>query len=256
MITTTNTPSRLLCTLLLLCPLAGTAATPAKAAPAKPPAPIRVLLAPALETTLASQLVGRITAVNVSLGQSFAKGTPLVRFDCSEQNARLKMSEAELAATRENYEAKLRLQGLQQASEVEVSLAASNVAKARAQIGLSRAQLTPCTVHAPFAGRAVKVAVKPHQGVNQGQILLELVSHGSLKLRLNAPAKWVGWLKRGTPFEVQIDETGKPYRARVVAINGRIDAVSQTIELEGVIDQASPELLPGMSGSARFTPPA
>ena len=82
-----------------------------------------------------------------------------------------------------------------------------------------------------------------------------MVSDGPLKLRLNAPAKWVGWLKSGTRFEVSIDETTKVYKARVTAVNGRIDAVSQSIELEATIDEKAPDLLPGMSGAARFTPP-
>ena len=69
--------------------------------------PIRVLLAPAQETTLSSQVSARVQAVNVALGDSFVRGKPLVRFDCEEQVARLKMSEAELASARENHEAKL-----------------------------------------------------------------------------------------------------------------------------------------------------
>lgn len=233
-------------------------ATPAAPAPVAAssanasPAAIRVLLAPETETTLVSPFVGRVRSVNLSLGQSFAKGRVLVAFDCDEQNARLNMSDAELASARESHEAKLRMQGLQQAGEVEVALAASAVERARAQVALYRAQLAQCSIVAPFSGRAVKIAVKPYQGVNQGQPLLEVVSDGPLKLRLNAPAKWVTWLKRGTPFEVHIDETGKSYKARVVALNGRIDAVSQSIELEGEFTQKAPELLAGMSGVATF----
>jgi RND family efflux transporter MFP subunit len=165
------------------------------------------------------------------------------------------MAEAEMASARETHEAKLRLQGLQQAGEVEVSLAAATAERARAQVALYRAQLGQCSITAPFSGRAVKIAVKSHQGVTQGQPLLEIVSDGALKLRLNVPAKWVTWLKNGTPFEVRIDETGKTYKARVTALNGRIDAVSQSIELEASIDEKSPDLLPGMSGVAHFSVP-
>jgi hypothetical protein len=41
----------------------------------------------------------------------------------------------------------------------------------------------------------------------------------------------------------------------VTALNGRIDAVSQSIELEASIDEKSPDLLPGMSGVAHFSVP-
>ena len=228
---------------------------PAGPAAAADSAVVRVLLAPAQETTLSSQLAGRVQAVSVNLGDRFNKGAVLVRFDCDEQTARLKMSQADLAAARESHEAKLRLQGLQQAGEVEVSLAASQADKAAAQVELVQAQVAHCSVEAPFSGRVVKVAARAFQGAAQGQALLDIVSDGPLKLRLNAPGAWVGWLRRGTRFEVQIEETGRRYTARVTAINGRIDPVSQTIELEGTVDTRAPELLPGMSGTARFTPP-
>lgn len=216
---------------------------------------VRVLLAPAKETTLSSQIAGRVQEVLVALGDSVTKGKPIVRFDCDEQHARLKMAEADLASARENHEAKLRLQGLQQAGEVEVSLAASNAEKARAQVELYKAQLSQCVVAAPFSGRVVKLTVKPYQTVTQGQALIELVSNGPLKLRLNVPGKWVSWLKKGSAFEIQIDETGRRYASTVTAINARIDAVSQTVEIEGVVTRQPAELLPGMSGVAYFNPP-
>ncbi|MDR2187259.1 MAG: HlyD family efflux transporter periplasmic adaptor subunit [Azonexus sp.] len=217
--------------------------------------PVRVLLAPALETTLVSQMSGRIVEVNAVLGRAFTKGQVLIRFDCSEQQARVAMSEAERASAEQELEVKLRLQGLQQATEVEVGLAASLVEKTRAQVRMVKAQLAWCSVVAPFTGRTAKVLVRPFQGVAANQPLLEAVSDGPLKLRLNMPGVWLRWLKIGTAFSVAIDETGKTYEARVTAINARVDAVSQTVELEATLATRAPELLPGMSGNARFNPP-
>jgi RND family efflux transporter MFP subunit len=218
--------------------------------------PVRVLLTPALETTLVSQMPGRIVEVNAALGQSFAKGRVLVRFDCAEQQARVAMSEAERASAEQELEVKLRLQGMQQATEMEVALAARATDRARAQVNMFKAQLAYCSVTAPFAGRTAKVLVRPFQGVAASQPLLEVVSDGPLKFRLNVPGTWLRWLKTGTAFEVAIDETGKTYPARVTAINARVDAVSQTVELEAALAGAAPELLPGMSGNARFNVPA
>ena len=129
---------------------------------------IRVLLAPELETTLVSPMLGRIRNVNVTLGSPVAKGKVVVDFDCQEQAARVAMAQAELVAARENHEAKLRLQALQSAGEVEVNLAAAAVDKARAQLDLYRVQSSQCVVVAPFSGRAVRIHVKPFQGVTAG----------------------------------------------------------------------------------------
>lgn len=226
-------------------------------APATPLPPqgeyiVRVLVTPQLETTLSSPLLGRIRSVNATLGANFGKGKQLVTFYCDEQAARVAMGVAEVAAARENHEAKLRLQGLQSAAEIEVALAAAALEKARAQLTLFRTQAAECIVRAPFAGRAARIHVKPHQSVTAGQRLIDIVSEGPPKLRLNVPSKWLAWLTRGRPFMVTIDETYRSYKAHVTAINARVDAASQSVELEGVVDNPGPELLPGMSGTALF----
>lgn len=227
--------------------------TPAIVAPVEPA--IRVLLIPQRETTVVAQIVGQINRLGGDLGSAVAQGAPLVVFDCTELTARMKMSEAELTTAREQHEAKIRLQGLNAAGEMEVALAAAAVEKARGQIDLSRAQMRQCVIAAPFAGRIVKLHVKQFQGVNVGQPLVDMVSSGPLKLKLNAPSRWLVWLKPGVKFDIRIDETGKTYPAVVTALNGRVDAASQSIEIEGRVNGTFNELLAGMSGNAQFVPP-
>ena len=213
---------------------------------------VRVLLIPALETTVSSPVAGRIKTIESSLGASFPAGRVLVGFDCDEPLARLNMARAELSGARETHEAKVRLQGLDQASDVEVALAASVAAKARAQVALADAQVGQCNVRAPWAGRVAKLHVRNHMSVNAGQPLLDLVKTGPLKLKLSVPSRWLASVKVGTAFDVSIDETAKTYQARVTALNSRIDPVSQTIEIEADMTRDYAELLAGMSGTARF----
>lgn len=218
-------------------------------------ASIRVLLAPAQETVLSSPIAARITTLNASLGSTFKAGDNLVVLECGEQKARLDMARAELATAREQHQAQLRLKELRQASDVEVALAAHAVTRGQAQVQLNQVQLAQCNITAPFNGRVVQLNAKPYQSVKPAEPLLEIISAGTLKLRLNAPAQWVSWLAEGTPFDVSIDETGKRYPASVSALNARIDPISQTIELEATLNDNTGELLPGMSGTAHFTPP-
>jgi membrane fusion protein, multidrug efflux system len=213
---------------------------------------VRVLLTPGGETTLASPVAAKVQALNATLGASFARGQTLVSFDCSEPLARLDMAKAELDGATEQHEAKIRMQGLDQASDVEVAMAASAVAKFRAQIALSKAQVQQCTVVAPWAGRVAKLHIKNHMSVTPGQAMLDLVMSAPLKLKVNAPSKRMGQVKVGSLFDVAIDETGKTYKARVSAVNSRVDPVSQTIEIEAGFVGTHSDLLAGMSGTANF----
>lgn len=236
------------------------AAPPAKPAasapaPAAAPAPasVRVLVLPAGETVLASPVPGRIAQLHVGLGVPFKQGAVLVSMDCDEPRARLAMAKADQAAATEQYEAKLRMQGLEQASDVEVALAASAVAKSKAQVDLYNFQISQCTIRAPWDGRTAKLHVRSFMTVAAGQPLLDLVRSGLLLMKLNVPSSWISTLKMGHVFDVTIDETGQTYQAKVHRINGRVDPVSQTIELEATMTKSHPDLLPGMSGVAKFT---
>jgi len=233
---------------------------PAPAAvPVVPPVPtkanakdIRVLVSADEESTLSSQMAGKIAAIPIGIGASFRKGQVLVRFDCSERRAQLDTAQAELLGARETHEAKLRLQGMGSAGELEVTLAAAAVEKAKSQVRLYDTQMTFCVVAAPYAGRVARLKAKSFESVSLGQPLIEIINTASLKAQLHVPSNWLAWLKPGTPFEIAIDETGKRYAARVRQINGRVDAISQTVELDARFDNKHGELVPGMSGTAIF----
>lgn len=216
------------------------------------PDAIRVLLSPKLETTLAAQIVGRIAEMQAGLGAWVKAGDLLVRFDCDETEARLKMAQAEASAARETLGVKQRLRKLDAAGDTEVTLARIEVQRSAAAIDVAQAQLAHCKVEAPFDGRIVKVHAKPHQSVNVGAPLLELVSEGPLKLRMNVPSSLLRTIKVGSQIEVDILETGRSYVAEVSAVNARVDAVAQTIEIEARLVDTAPELLPGMSGVAHL----
>ncbi len=214
---------------------------------------VRVLLVADFETTLSSPTTARISRLGVSMGLPFAAGQTLISFDCEEQQARLVMAKAELVGAQETLDARVRMQGLDQASAVEVAIAAAAVSKARGQVDLNDAQVGQCTIKAPWAGRIAKVHIKSFMSVTPGQPLLDLVKFGPLRLKLNLPSRLVAKVAKGTTFSVAIDETGRSYEARVNAVNSRVDPVSQTVEIEAVLAKAYPDLLPGMSGIASLT---
>jgi RND family efflux transporter MFP subunit len=213
---------------------------------------IRVLLAAELETTLSSQMAGTLGELKTGFAEHVSKNAVLARFNCNEAEARSKVAVAELAMAKQNLEAKKQLRQLNAVGDIEVSTANTEVQKAEGARAMGVAQSSYCQVLAPFSGRIAKVYVKPYQTVTAGTPLFDLVSDGALKVRLNVPSNLLKSLKPGLPLQVNIHETGKTYPAHVSAINSRVDAVAQTVELEARLDEKYPDLMAGMSGTARF----
>ncbi|MDB5808978.1 MAG: efflux transporter periplasmic adaptor subunit [Betaproteobacteria bacterium] len=227
-------------------PVVPVAGTPAENDGANTPA----IIVAGDEAVLSAQMAGRIQKVTVGLGTSFAADTVLVEFDCAERQAQLDAAKAESLGARETHLAKLRLQGLGAAGELEVTTAAAAAGKAAAQVKLIDSQISYCKVAAPYAGRVAKVRVKASETVNIGQPLLEIVNTGGLKATMNVPASYMQWLRPGSPVTLK-SPNGKTYSAKVARLNSRIDGVSQTLEVEAMLGRAA-GLIPGMVLDASF----
>lgn len=220
------------------------------------PSAIRVLLAAQLETTLSSQMNGTLGPLHLTLGQKVSQHALLAQLSCGEVSSRAKVARAELKMARQNLSAKESLRKLDAAGDIEVANATTEVEKASGALALANTQLGYCHVAAPFSAHVAKIYVKPYQSVSVGMPLFDLVSDGPLKVRLNVPSTQLKALKAGAPLAITIHETGHTYPAHVSAINARVDAVAQTVELEAQLDRADPELIAGMTGIARFPPAA
>lgn len=208
------------------------------------------------DTVISSPMVGQVIQIPNRIGTRFEKGDPLIVFDCAENEARMRIAESELAAASEALEAKIRLKGMDAASEIEVTTAAAQVAKAQAQVALSKHQVSQCRVPAPFAGHVVRVMGKLYQTTTVGQPILEIISAGTPRLRLSASSRAFPRMRVGAALRVTIDETGRRYAATITAVNARIDPVNQSFEMEAQVIGPAASLLPGMSGSAVLVEPA
>jgi RND family efflux transporter MFP subunit len=213
---------------------------------------ISVLVVAGDETTLSSQMAGKIKKIYFGLGDAVPAGALLVEFDCAEQDAQLQTAEAEYRGARETHLTKLRLQALGAAGELEVTVAASAADKAKGQVVFRESQIGYCKLTAPFAGRIAKTRVKVAESIPAGQSMLDIVNSGSLKAQLFVPATWAYWLRSGVRFQVKTSGEGKIYNARVAKLNSRVEGISQALELEGRFEGGTQGLLPGMVGTAIF----
>jgi len=249
----------------VLAALFATQAGAAAAAPASAPAParaalekqdIRAQLSPRRFTTIAAEIGAKVSRVAVAEGASFRAGQTLVAFDCSLQQAQLQKAKAVLAGAERTFSANKRLEELRSVGKVELEVSESEVGKAKADVAANNVLLSKCAIAAPFGGRVAEQKVREQQYVQAGQPLLEILDDSVLELEFIVPSRWLAWLKPGHAFQVQIDETGKSYPAKVQRIGARVDPVSQSVKLSAAIAGKFPELIAGMSGRVAIGAPA
>lgn len=231
-------------------PNPASAPAPAAAPAAAAPGAFSALVTADRDATLSAQMGGRIKKVHYGIGQGFAAGAVLAEFDCDEAQAKLDALNAEYLGARETHLAKLRLQGLGAAGDLEVTLTAAAGEKAKSQVRQQEAQMAYCALKAPYAGRIVRLKAKQAESVAVNQPIMEIVAIAQLKATLNVPSALAVGLQPGAPLTIEIKETGRKYSAKVTRLNGRLDAASQSLEVEALFTGKTTGLLPGMIGQA------
>ena len=219
---------------------------------AEPRGEVSVLVIADNEATLSAQMAGKIKSINFTLGQGFPAAAVLVEFDCAEAQAKLDALNAEYLGARETHLAKLRLQGLGAAGDLEVTLAAAAGEKAKSQVRQQEAQMAYCSILAPYAGRVARLKARQAENVAPSQPVMEIVAAAQLKATLHVSSALAVRLKPGSRLSIHIRETRRKYAASVSKLNARVDSVSQSLELEAVFTGDTTGLLPGMIGQAVF----
>jgi membrane fusion protein (multidrug efflux system) len=216
---------------------------------------IRAQLTPREYTTLSSEIAARIDRIATRVGEHFKQGDVLVEFDCVVPRAQMARADAVMQQSEKAVAINQRLLQLKSIGSLELEVSQAELAKAKADLAIARATVSKCTIAAPFPGVTAEQKAREFQYVAPGQPLLDVLDDHALEVELIAPSRWLSWLKIGSTFKVQIEETGHSYSAKVTRLGGRVDPVSQSIKVIGEITDPAPELMAGMSGQVMMAPP-
>jgi len=202
---------------------------------------------------LSVDLSATINKIPFKVGEAFKKNETLLTFDCVVKKAESSAAYASFQAAEAEYNSNLELQSHSAAGELDVELAKARMNESRAMWTAAKGRTKSCVVKAPFDGRVAALSVNEHEMSTPDKPIMKIVGNKELELHLIVPSAWLSWLKTDESFTFEIDETGKEYLVSVTRIGAEIDAVSGTIEVFGKFTEEFADVLPGMSGLARFS---
>ena len=210
------------------------------------------VVVPVRDTRLSFASTGRVTAVNVSVGDSVKAGDILVSLDTAILDAKVREAEANLAAA----EAQVRFLKRNKTDAVHLEKAEADVARTQALVDLAKAALAAqSTLAAPFDGTIVAVDIAVAETVTPGQTLIVLADFSSFQIETTDLSELdVTKVHTGLPTVIFIDALGKEF-------NGKVTDVSLTSSTLGgevvyavtIAFDAQPDgLLWGMSADVEF----
>jgi RND family efflux transporter MFP subunit len=210
------------------------------------------IIVPVNDVQLSFSAVGRVTEVNVKVGDKVSAGDVLVRLDTTILEAKVKEAEAGVMAA----DAQIRYLNRLATDPLHYESAQADLARAQALLDSAKATLlAQSTLTAPFNGTIVSVDIAPAETVVPGQVVIVL---GDLsKYQIETPdlsERDVPRVQIGQSVTVFIEALNEEFPGEVIDI----DRVSSTLGGDVVfkvtieLNQQPQGLLWGMSADVKI----
>lgn len=182
---------------------------------------------PAQRATLAARLLGVVSTLDVTLGQTVAPGEVLVRLDAGEIAARLAQARAEAHLVQRDL-ARERQLFTQHASTAEtVRTLEDRAAQAAARALEAETLLGYTELRAPFAAVVVRKLADAGDLATPGQPLLAIEGLGALEIEAGIPDSLAAGLTPGQEILVAAGE--HPFAARLRELSTAAESGTRTV---------------------------
>ncbi|MBL8099528.1 MAG: HlyD family efflux transporter periplasmic adaptor subunit [Anaerolineales bacterium] len=174
------------------------------------------IIVPVNKVQLSFANVGRVTSVNVNVGDKVNAEDVLIQLDTSILEAKVKEAEANLAAAQ--IQVKYLIRVGTDAKHLEV--AENDVARAQALLDSANAILSAqSNLTAPFAGTIVSVNIAPSETVTPGQVVIVLGDLTAYQIETtDLSERFVGKIKIGQPADVFVEALNETFSAKVIDV--------------------------------------
>lgn len=194
-----------------------------------------------------AEITARISAIRFEEGQQVAAGDVLVELEDSEPLADLAAARAALVDSESQFRRSSELYRTQAVSESQLQQLEARRDADRATVAAAEARLADTVVRAPFAGRVGLRRVSAGSLVSPDTVITTLDDTQRIKVDFNVPEVYLALLEPGLPITVtSVSWPGEVFEGEVTGVDTRVDRVSRTIAVRGILPNPDGRLRPGM----------
>lgn len=205
------------------------------------------------DVEIRSEVMGKIVRIAFKEGARVRKGELLVKIDDSELRAKEIQAAAHLKLAEDN-EFRMRKQlEIEAVSQKDYDQAASELALAKGDAQLLKAQLAKTELRAPFNGVVGLKQVSEGAYVSPNTLITTLQEIDPVKLDFAVPGKYFGYVKPGQPIGFTIQGSDTRFQGKIYAVDPRIDPASRTLRLRALCPNADGRVLPGAFATIEMT---
>lgn len=194
-----------------------------------------------------------LVELNVNEGKKVAQGEVIARLNDVQQKARVAELEAVLSEQKRQLERLKNLATTQATAQSLLDEQQTRVNSTLAQLDTARKQLQDMTIRAPFAGHLGLRQVSRGAYINAGTVITTLDDMQQLRVEFRIAERYLAEVAVGMPITVTNIAYGNiPFKGTVSAIDTRLDPVTRSVTVHGIIENESLKLRPGMLLNVRL----
>lgn len=197
------------------------------------------------EVELRSEISGKIVKILFKEGSFVNKGDLLIKINDADLQAQLRKAESKvkLSVEKELRQRQLRDGNLISQEEYDNTISELNVNQA--DYDLIKAQIDKTEIRAPFSGVVGLRSVSEGSYVTTSTVIARLQNFNSLKVDFSIPERYSASVKTGDDLEFKISGSSNDFKAKVYAIEPKIDPGTRTLQIRAICSSAYKELIPG-----------
>jgi len=197
--------------------------------------------------TLVSPTSDFITELNVSEGKKVKKDEVIARLHDVEERARVTELEGVLTEQKRQLERLKNLANTQATAQSLLDEQQTKVNTTLAQLDIAKAQLAEMTIKAPFEGYLGLRQVSQGAYINSGTVITTLDDLHKLRVAFSVAEHYLAEIKVGMPLTVTNAAYGDiNFIGTVSAVDTRLDPVTRTVTVHGMLENNDLRLRPGM----------
>lgn len=196
---------------------------------------------------ITAQEAGIITELRFESGAVVEKGDLLAQQYVDDERARLKALEADVELAELNLVRAQDLLDKDLNSQFEYDTRKTDRDRAVAQARNVRLVIDKKTIRAPFSGRIGIRQIDLGEYVEPGDQIVRLEALGKILVDFPVPQRSIGLVRVGQPLIIRVDAyPDNEFHGRITAISPQVRAQTRDVRLEGLVENESEQLLPGM----------
>lgn len=188
-----------------------------------------------------------LTFLDINEGQQVQKGQLLAQLNDTEETARVDELKALL---NEQNRQLARLKNLTKTQASAISLLDEQQAKVnatQAQLDAVTARLSEMKIKAPFDGLLGLRQVSEGAYISTGTVLTTLDDISMIRVEFNVSERYIADLKLDMPLAITNVAYGQTiFTGKIKALDPRLDPVTRSIKVHGIIENSDLKLRPGM----------